>query len=126
MKMNKHRIVAAVIALCMLMGVFTVQYPETVLADSTDIYQVNGKFTISESKLITKCRLETADNSLKKKTRVYKITSKTKIQTVNDSNYSKKTLKGNQRKKMIKKLNKKNQTIQFKEKNGVVTLIWII
>lgn len=120
------KVMAAALIMCLLAGTFAILPGKTAMADSPDMYQVNGKYTISDTKLVTKCRLETADRSLKNKTRVYKITSKTKIQTVNDSNFSKKTLRGSQRKKMIQKLNKKNQTIQFQEKNGVVTLIWIL
>lgn len=125
MKISR-KITAAALIMCLLAGALAILPEKTAMAEARDIYQVNGKYTISDTKLVTKCRLETADSSLKKKTRVYKITSKTKIQTVNDSNFSKKTLRGSQRKKMIQKLNKKNQTIQFQAKKGVVTLIWIL
>lgn len=121
-----RKITAAALIMCLLAGALAILPEKTAMAEARDIYQVNGKYTISDTKLVTKCRLETAYSSLQKKTREYKITSKTKIQTVNDSNSSKKTLRGSQRKKMIQKLNKKNQTIQFQAKKGVVTLIWIL
>ena len=111
---------------CMLFGTLIFQKPQEALADS-DMIQVNGKYSLTETKLVTKCKLETADSTLKKKTRTYIVTSKTKIQKVNEQRgFSKTTLKGKKRKAMIKKLNKKNLTIQFKEKNGKVSLIWII
>lgn len=97
-----------------------------VSAEATDIYQVNGKYSLSNDKLVTKCRLETADSGLKKKTRVYKITSKTKFYQVRDDDSSKKLLKGSKLKKAIKTANKKNTTIQFKEKNGRVIFVWFI
>lgn len=125
MKISR-KITAAALIMCLLAGALAILPEKTAMAEARDIYQVNGKYTISDTKLVTKCRLETAYSSLQKKTREYKITSKTKIQTVNDSNSSKKTLRGSQRKKMIQKLNKKNQTIQFQAKKGVVTLIWIL
>lgn len=125
MKISR-KITAAALIMYLLAGALAILPEKTAMAEARDIYQVNGKYTISDTKLVTKCRLETAYSSLQKKTREYKITSKTKIQTVNDSNSSKKTLRGSQRKKMIQKLNKKNQTIQFQAKKGVVTLIWIL
>lgn len=110
---------------CMLLGTLTFQKPQEALADS-DMIQVNGKYSLTATKLVTKCKLETADSTLKKKTRTYIVTSKTEIQKVNEKDFSKTTLKGKKRKAMIKKLNKKNLTIQFKAKKGKVSLIWII
>ena len=121
---RKFRIfVSVVLFICMLAGTAAIQAPRKVYAESADIYQVNGKYTITTKKLVTKCKLETADSTLKKKTRTYKITSKTKIQKLNGDS-SKTTMKGSKRKKVIKRLNKKNEPIQFKAKKGKVIFIW--
>lgn len=128
---TKNRIFLSVVLIaCLLMGSLTVKSPHRAFAEATDIYRVNGKYSISNSQLITKCKLYTADKDFPKKNRVYKITSKTKIQIVTEDvggdDFTRQTLKGKKRTRMIKKLNKKNQTIQFKEKNGKVIFIWII
>lgn len=122
---KKTCMLSLVCILGLLMGMFVVQSPYEAYADSPGTYQVNGKYTITNTRLVTKCKLYTADSSLKKKTRSYKITNKTKIQTVKED-FTKVTLKGKKRAAMIKKLNKKNQTIQFKQKNGKVTVLWIV
>lgn len=119
-----HLFVTLLTLFCLILGGGVLQKPQKALADS-DAIQVNGKYTITSRKLVTKCKLETADATLKKKIRTYKITSKTKIQIVNDD-FTKKTLKGKKRKNMIKRLNKKNLTIQFKVKKGKLKLIWIL
>lgn len=126
MKRRTYHIFAFLMVMtCMLLGTLTFQKPQEALADS-DMIQVNGKYSLTATKLVTKCKLETADSTLKKKTRTYIVTSKTEIQKVNEKDFSKTTLKGKKRKAMIKKLNKKNLTIQFKAKKGKVSLIWII
>lgn len=99
--------------------------PHMAYADASGVYQVNGKYTISATRLVTKCKLETADSTLKKKKRVYKITKKTKFQKLKND-FSKVTLKGKKRAAMIKKLQKKRVAIQFTQKKGKVTAIWIV
>ena len=48
-------------------------------AEQTDIWQVNGKYTLTKKKLVTYCALEGADSRMKKKKRTFKITSATKF-----------------------------------------------
>lgn len=124
--MNKRKcLISFVLFFSLLTGGLAVSSPYEVHAEDPGIYQVNGKYTITSTRLVTKCKLYSADSSLKKKTRSYKITKSTKIQTVK-ADYSKVTLKGKKRTAMIKKLNKKNKTIQFKQKKGKVLFIWIL
>ena len=122
---TKKRIMTLILSVAIALSSVMIQEPKKVSADAPDIYQVNGKYSLTTNKLVTKCKLVTADSTLKKKTRTYTITSKTKFYLVNDD-YSKKQLKGNKLKKKIKSANKKNVTIQFKEKNGKVIFIWFI
>lgn len=125
MKTKRGAFLSILLISCLLLGSLSVKPPRKASAEATDIYQVNGKYSITNSQLITKCKLYTADKDFPKKTRVYKITAKTKIQIVDEDDYTKKTLKGKKRAQMIKKLNKKNQVIQFKERNGKLIFIWI-
>lgn len=119
------RVMTVILSMVIVFCSVLVPDAKKVSAEATDIYQVNGKYSLSNDKLITKCRLETAVGGLKKKTRVYSITSKTKFYTVDD-NFKKKLLKGSKLKTAIQTANKKNVTIQFKEKNGKVLFVWFI
>ena len=86
-------------------------------AEQTDIWQVNGKYTLTKKKLVTYCALYSADSGMKKKKRTFKITSATKFIHVTPS-YNKKKIKKSQ----IKKI-KKSSYFQFKFKKGKVTEI---
>ena len=81
-------------------------------AEQTDIWQVNGKYTLTKKKLVTYCALYSADSGMKKKKRTFKITSATKFIHVTPS-YNKK--KKSQIGKYIKKI-KKSSYFQFKFK----------
>lgn len=109
---------------CMLLGDLTFKNPQEVLADSVGVIYVDGKYSITSTRLVTKCKLETDNGTLKKKTRTFILTSKTKIKKINED-FTKTELKGKKKKQMIKKMNKKNPRIQFKEKKGKVSTIWI-
>lgn len=118
MKRRVHILVSTMALIFMLAGGIVIHNKAS--ADGIPgTWQVNGKYSISTTELVTKCRLEGPDSSLKKKTRVYKITSKTKVRNMNG-----KVLKGNQRKKFLRRLNKKNATIQFRAKKGVVQIVY--
>ena len=90
-------------------------------AEQTDIWQVNGKYTLTKKKLVTYCALYSADSGMKKKKRTFKITSATKFIHVTPS-YNKKKIKKSQIGKYIKKI-KKSSYFQFKFKKGKVTEI---
>lgn len=62
-----RKITAAALIMCLLAGALAILPEKTAMAEARDIYQVNGKYTISDTKLVTKCRLETAYSSLQKK-----------------------------------------------------------
>lgn len=109
--------------ICLLCGGAFLASPIRANAEATDIYQVNGKYKITNKKLVTYCKLETADKSYPKKKRTYKITSKTKFQRINED-FTKTTVKKSKVKKLIKKLNKTQMIIQFKQKDGKVTYLW--
>ena len=119
----KKKMIYTLMLMCLLCGGVFLAAPIRANAEATDIYQVNGKYKITSKKLVTYCKLYTADKEFPKKTRTYKITSKTKFQRVNED-FSKTTVKKSKVKKLIKKLNKSQMTIQFKEKNGKVTYLW--
>lgn len=121
---KKTSLLSMALMLSLFVGALTYN-PKMAYADAPGVYQVNGKYTISATRLVTKCKLETADSTLKKKTRTYKITKKTKFQKVK-KDFSKVTLKGKKRTAMIKKLQKKRVAIQFTQKKGKVTAIWIV
>ena len=70
-------------------------------AEQTDIWQVNGKYTLTKKKLVTYCALYSADSGMKKKKRTFKITSATKFIHVTPS-YNKKKIKKSQIGKYIK------------------------
>ena len=72
-------------------------------AEQTDIWQVNGKYTLTKKKLVTYCALYSADSGMKKKKRTFKITSATKFIHVTPS-YNKKKIKKSQIGKYIKKI----------------------
>ena len=119
----KRKITCIMLLLAMTICCVSFQNVREASADGfTEVYQVNGKYSLNTKKLITKCRLETADNSLKKKTRTYKITSKTKFYYYNKKE-KKIRLKGKKLKKKIKKINRKNVTFQFTQKKGKVIYI---
>lgn len=120
--MNR-KIIYTVMMMCLLCGGIIFMSPIRANAEATNIYQVNGKYKITNKKLVTYCKLYTADKSYPKKKRTYKITSKTKFQRVNED-FTKTTVKKSKVKKLIKKLNKIQMTIQFKQKNGKVTYLW--
>ncbi len=113
------------LAMCLIVGALAIREPQKASAYA-EMYQVNGEYTITNTQLVTKCRLDGDESGLKKKVRTFAITPKTKIQKMSASGSKKTTLKGKARQKMIKKLNKKNLTIQFSFKNGKVLLINII
>ena len=126
MKTKFRNTLTVLLAFCLLVGGLAFHAPQKAAADElSGIYQVNGKYSISNTTLITKCALYTADEDFPKKTRVYKMTSKTKVY-LSYGNGNKKTLTGKKRQQMIKKLNKKNETIQFEEKNGKVLYISVL
>lgn len=119
----KRKIICSIILVCLLCSsiFFTVSIQAN--AESADIYQVNGKYEITTKKLVTYCELVTADKRFPAKKRIYKITSKTKIQKVN-KNFSKTTVSKAKAKQLIKKWNKSNVKIQFKKKGNKITYIW--
>ncbi len=53
-KVNETKIHIVVVVLVVGL-LLTNQLPKKMLDDASDIYQVSGKYTISESKLVTKC-----------------------------------------------------------------------
>lgn len=91
-------------------------------AERTDIWQVNGKYTLTKKKLVTYCALESADSGMKKKKRTFKITSSTKFIHVTPSCNHKK-IKKSQIGKYIKKI-KKSSYFQFCFKKGKVTELY--
>lgn len=117
---KKRRILFFVLMLGLIAGGIIVPRSNIVYADMPGVYQVNGEYTLTSKSLVTKCELETADDTLEKKTRTFKVTKKTKIK----KDYNKKALKGKKRTAMIKKMNKKQIRIQFTHKKGKVTAIW--
>ena len=78
-------------------------------AEQTDIWQVNGKYTLTKKKLVTYCALYSADSGMKKKKRTFKITSATKFIHVTPS-YNKKKIK--KRKMVITKRKLKNRRLE--------------
>lgn len=93
-----------------------------VSAERSDVWQVNGKYTLTKKKLVTYCELYSADSSMKKKKRTFKITSATKfIHVAPDCNHKK--IKKSQISKYIKKI-KKSPYFQFCYKKGKVTELY--
>lgn len=119
----KRKIICSIILVCLLCSSIFFTVPIQANAESADIYQVNGKYEITTKKLVTYCELVTADKRFPAKKRIYKITSKTKIQKVN-KNFSKTTVSKAKAKQLIKKWNKSNVKIQFKKKGNKITYIW--
>lgn len=119
----KQKIICSIILVCLLCSSIFFTVPIQANAESADIYQVNGKYEITTKKLVTYCELVTADKGFPAKKRIYKITSKTKIQKVN-KNFSKTTVSKAKAKQLIKKWNKSNVKIQFKKKGNKITYIW--
>ena len=121
----KRKIVCSIMLVCFLCSSIFFTAPIQANAEATDIYQVNGKYEITTKKLVTYCELVTADKGFPAKKRIYKITSKTKIQKVNkDKNFSKTTVNKAKAKQLIKKWNKSNVKIQFKKNGNKITYIW--
>lgn len=64
---TKKRIMILILSVAIAMSGIMVQEPKKVFADgSPDIYQVKGKYSLTANKLVTKCKLETADSTLTK------------------------------------------------------------
>lgn len=101
-------------------SVVAVPVPKT-SAESVNIWQVNGKFTLSKKKLVTYCALYSAASEMKKKKRTFKITPSTKF--IHVKNYKKKKVKKSEIGKYIKKI-KKAPYFQFKFKKGTATEIY--
>ena len=72
-------------------------------AEQTDIWQVNGKYTLTKKKLVTYCALYSADSGMKKKKRTFKITSATKYIHVTPS-YNKKKIKNRRLENTLRRL----------------------
>lgn len=119
----KHKIICSIMLVCLVCGSIFFTAPTQANAEDTNVYQVNGKYTITTKKLVTYCELFTADKDFPAKKRTYQITSKTKIQKVN-KDFSKTTVSKAKAKQLIKKWNKSNVTIQFKKKGNKITYIW--
>lgn len=119
MKNGKKKI-ALILAFVMMALVVAVPVQKT-SAESVNIWQVNGKYTLSKKKLVTYCALYSAASEMKKKKRTFKITSSTKFIHVN-KNFKRKKVKKSEIGKYIKKI-KKASYFQFKFKNGVATEI---
>ncbi len=114
------KIVSIVVALFMVVS-FSFSTPANAKGLSLTNAQVNGKYKLTSKKLTTYCAIEGYDYHLKAKKRSFKITSKTKIQWVNeDDNYNRTTFKGEKRAEVIKMLNKNQITIQFTASKGKV------
>ena len=67
MKNGKKKI-ALILAFVLMASVVAVPVPKT-SAESVNIWQVNGKFTLSKKKLVTYCALYSAASEMKKKKR---------------------------------------------------------
>ena len=89
MKNGKKKI-ALILAFVLMASVVAVPVPKT-SAESVNIWQVNGKFTLSKKKLVTYCALYSAASEMKKKKRTFKITPSTKF--IHVKNYKKKKVK---------------------------------
>lgn len=118
MKNGKKKI-ALILAFVLMASVVAVPVPKT-SAESVNIWQVNGKFTLSKKKLVTYCALYSAASEMKKKKRTFKITPSTKF--IHVKNYKKK-VKKSEIGKYIKKI-KKAPYFQFKFKKGTATEIY--
>ena len=115
---NGKKKIALILAFILMASVVAVPVPKT-SAESVNIWQVNGKFTLSKKKLVTYCALYSAASEMKKKKRTFKITPSTKF--IHVKNYKKK-VKKSEIGKYIKKI-KKAPYFQFKFKNGTATEI---
>lgn len=118
MKNGKKKI-AFILAFILMASVVAVPVQKT-SAESVNIWQVNGKFTLSKKKLVTYCALYSAASEMKKKKRTFKITPSTKF--IHVKNYKKKKVKKSEIGKYIKKI-KKAPYFQFKFKKGTATEI---
>jgi hypothetical protein len=116
---NGKKKIALILAFILMASVVAVPVQKT-LAESVNIWQVNGKFTLSKKKLVTYCALYSAASEMKKKKRTFKITPSTKF--IHVKNYKKK-VKKSEIGKYIKKI-KKAPYFQFKFKNGAATEIY--
>lgn len=119
----KDKIICSIMLICLVCSSIFAAPSITANAEDLDVYQVNGKYTITAKKLVTYCELFTADRDFPAKKRTYQITAKTKIQKVN-KDYTKTTVSKAKAKQLIRKWNKKNVTIQFKKKGNKITYIW--
>ena len=75
---NGKKKIALILAFILMASVVAVPAQKT-LAESVNIWQVNGKFTLSKKKLVTYCALYSAASEMKKKKRTFKITPSTKF-----------------------------------------------
>ena len=113
--------------MAMLVCGISFQNVKKVFADEAGVYQPDDNYSLSTKKLVTRGILESADETLKKQKRVYKITAKTKFYKIYENKGDKRVrLKGKATKKAIKEANKKKEMIQFKPKKGRLIFVRII
>ena len=86
------------LAMCLIVGALAIREPQKASAYA-EMYQVNGEYTITNTQLVTKCRLDGDESGLKKKVRTFAITPKTKIQKMSASGSKKPLSKEKQDKK---------------------------
>ena len=123
----KRKIMSIILMMAMLVCGISFQNVKKVFADEAGVYQPDDNYSLSTKKLVTRGILESADETLKKQKRVYKITAKTKFYKIYENKGDKRVrLKGKATKKAIKEANKKKEMIQFKPKKGRLIFVRII
>ena len=123
----KRKIMSIILMMAMLVCGISFQNVKKVFADEAGVYQPDDNYSLSTKKLVTRGILESADETLKKQKRVYKITAKTKFYKIYENKGDKRVrLKGKAIKKAIKEANKKKEMIQFKPKKGRLIFVRII
>ena len=123
----KRKIMSIILMMAMLVCGISFQNVKKVSADEYGVYQPDDNYSLSTKKLVTRGILESADETLKKQKRVYKITPKTKFYKIYENKGDKRVrLKGKAIKKAIKEANKKKEMIQFKPQKGRLIFVRII
>ena len=123
----KRKTISIILMMAMLVCGISFQHVKKVFADEAGVYQPDDNYSLSTKKLVTRGILESADETLKKQKRVYKITAKTKFYKIYENKGDKRVrLKGKAIKKAIKEANKKKEMIQFKPQKGRLIFVRII